>query len=1003
MEVNIGKNLPTQRKGRVPYYGRDNLVELQEKFDELEQAGILSRPQEIGVTIENTNPSFLVNKQPPSKEKRLVTDFSSIAEFCRPTPSLLPNVESTLRTIGGFKYIATTDMSTAYFQIEMKKSSQKYCGVHTPYRGLLVYNVGVMGLPGVEVALEELTCLVLGDMVKDGKLAKLADDIIVGGDTPEELHANFHEFLVRLHENNIKLNAAKTVIAPKEVTILGWIWRGGRLSASPHRLLALSTCQQPETVSAMRSFLGAYRFLSRTLPGYAKFLSPLEDAIKGKEGRQKLVWHESLSESFRLAQNALQHSKTITIPQPSDTLSIVTDASVRPGALGAVLYVIRDNKAHLAGFFNSKLPDFQQRWLPCEIEALAIATALNHFSPYIIQSSKQPQVVTDSKPCIEAVEKLKKGQFSTSARLSTFLSTVSRYQAKLQHISGALNIPADYISRHPLSCSSNTCSVCIFVAESMNITVQTITVKDISEGKVNMPFTNRKTWREVQNECKDLRKVKTFREQGTTPNRKSKNLKQVRRYLSNGIILAHDDTLIQPHSSPLRPSSERIVVPEQVLHGILTVLHLKLNHPSAHQLNKAFSQHFFALNIDKAISEVTKACHQCASIKDIPQAMIKQSTDHPPSSVGIKYAADVIRRCGQKILTIRESVSSYTLAEIIKDETSKSVAESLVRQCQTLRPSPITNITIRVDPAPANVSLFKNVSNDSMLGKHNITLELGRFLNKNKNAVVDKCIKEIHHELSIIKPEGGPITNSNLSEAIASLNSRYRRTGLSAHEIWTQRDQITGDQLPMSDLNLIIEQNQQRIANHEHSQKSKAHNKPFHPRPNLKVGSLVYLYTDRDKTKARPRYLVTSLSGDWCKLRRFTTTLIGIREYDARIEECYQVPHIDDRILAEPKDEDSDSEDIFNYPQSKPTPSNIVKTPTTKPTSDNENFMSDENTNSTEDDETNNATNQAPTPSPNRYRLRSSTIDRHHQCPSPTHQQRNQRHRAPPKRFGDWI
>ena len=118
-----------------------------------------------------------------------------------------------------------------------------------------------MGLPGVEVSLEELTCLVLGDMVKDGKLAKLADDIIVGGDTPEELHANFHEFLVRLHENNIKLNAAKTVIAPKEVTILGWIWRGGRLSASPHRLLALSTCQQPETVSAMRSFLGAYRFL----------------------------------------------------------------------------------------------------------------------------------------------------------------------------------------------------------------------------------------------------------------------------------------------------------------------------------------------------------------------------------------------------------------------------------------------------------------------------------------------------------------------------------------------------------------------------------------------------------------------------------------------------------------------------------------------------------------------------------------------------------------------
>ena len=61
VEVNMGKNLPPQRKGQVPFYGRDNLVELQSKFDDLLTAGILSRPQEVGITVENTNASALVN------------------------------------------------------------------------------------------------------------------------------------------------------------------------------------------------------------------------------------------------------------------------------------------------------------------------------------------------------------------------------------------------------------------------------------------------------------------------------------------------------------------------------------------------------------------------------------------------------------------------------------------------------------------------------------------------------------------------------------------------------------------------------------------------------------------------------------------------------------------------------------------------------------------------------------------------------------------------------
>ena len=90
-----------------------------------------------------------------------------------------------------------------------------------------------MGMPGSETALEELMCRILGDCLKDGVAAKLADDLYCGADTPEELLVNWTRILDALRKSNIKLSPAKTTICPRSTTILGWIWTQGRLSASP--------------------------------------------------------------------------------------------------------------------------------------------------------------------------------------------------------------------------------------------------------------------------------------------------------------------------------------------------------------------------------------------------------------------------------------------------------------------------------------------------------------------------------------------------------------------------------------------------------------------------------------------------------------------------------------------------------------------------------------------------------------------------------------------------
>ena len=92
----------------------------------------------------------------------------------------------------------------------------------------------------------------------------------------------------------------------------------------------------------------------------------------------------------------------MTIPIPSDQLIPTVDVSVVNKGLGATLFIIRDSKKLVGGFFSLKLNEHQLKWLPCEHEALAISSALNFFAPNLRETTNKTQILTDSKACYKA-------------------------------------------------------------------------------------------------------------------------------------------------------------------------------------------------------------------------------------------------------------------------------------------------------------------------------------------------------------------------------------------------------------------------------------------------------------------------------------------------------------------------------------------------------------------------------------------------------------------------
>ena len=225
----------------------------------------------------------------------------------------------------------------------------------------------------------------------------------------------------------------------------------------------------------------------------------------------------------------------------------------------------------------------------------------------------------------------------------------------------------------------------------------------------------------------------------------------------------------------------------------------------------------------------------------VSKLLIKQSSDDPPEVVGVSFAADVIKRYRQLILVLRECTTSFTASCLVHDEKHNTLSDALTQLTVDLHPLDGPRAIIRVDPSPR----FQSMANNDSLNHLNVTIDVGRVKNKNKNPVAEKAVRELEEELIRQEPGGRPVSAVGLALATARLNSRLRLPGLSSRELWTQRNQFTHEQLPLSDYDLILGKHEQRSTNHASSEKSKNPRGLVPNTPSLHVGDIVYLFPIR--------------------------------------------------------------------------------------------------------------------------------------------------------------
>jgi len=410
---------PPNVKTKIPNYSPPMNKILAEKMDVLESWGVLVEPETMGVNVEFISPSMLVPKT-DCNEYRLVTDFSALNVFIKKVPNTSPTIAQARARIARSKFVIHLDLSNFFYQCGLQKHDVKFLGTIHPFKGLRVYTVDPQGLKGASERSYEKLARIFGDMVQDQRLAQMADDLHILGDSIIQLAENYAEVLTRAEQCNLTFKPSKVIICPRYIILFGWRLKDHIWYPTTHTVSALVNAPQPVTVKQMRSFLGSFKQLSNTLPNYAATINCLEQLVGGRSSSERINWTGEIQAAFAAAKKLASNPQGIAEARPQDRLFTYSDYSAETRAVGGRLVISRQQpdgstQELIGGFFSVILDKHKQCWIPCEGEAAAIRLVLEHFQNQIRESEHQTIHFTDSQPCVLAWKRSKRGAFSSSS------------------------------------------------------------------------------------------------------------------------------------------------------------------------------------------------------------------------------------------------------------------------------------------------------------------------------------------------------------------------------------------------------------------------------------------------------------------------------------------------------------------------------------------------------------------------------------------------------------
>lgn len=373
---------------------------------------------------------------------RMVIDFRKLNEKTIPDRYPIPDTSVILANLGKSTFFTTLDLKSGFHQILLSEKDRQKTAFNVN-NGKYEFCRLPFGLRNAPSIFQRTIDDVLREWIGKCCYVYMDDIIIYSSDMESHLH-DIETVISSLRNSGMKISCEKSKFFKTEVEFLGFTVSNQGIKTCENKVKDILNYAQPETLRALRSFLGLSGYYRRFIKDYALISKPLTKYLRDETGHVGTANSKKISISLdKDAVSAFNKLKTIlssddvllSHPDYNKPFELTTDAS--SSALGAVL----SQNGRPITMISRTLSRTEENYATNERELLAIVWALQSLRHYLY-GIKNIKIFTDHQPLIYAIS-----DKNPNTKIKRWRAFIEEFSPKFFYKPGSENKVADALSR----------------------------------------------------------------------------------------------------------------------------------------------------------------------------------------------------------------------------------------------------------------------------------------------------------------------------------------------------------------------------------------------------------------------------------------------------------------------------------------------------------------------------------------------------------------------------